>query len=167
MTHFVYIFAGSFVQMCCSLSLLTFQSFITVDSYFSSTMCADKKNANKSKCKTDDDLALNKQASSSGIPSAPKPPSSTGASSASKPPSSPSSEIRSLSSQQSLGFELSAFDRNSLGNVTRLHDVVQMAILCRQHRAILLTPVLKSTGLYLPFSIFKPGMYICKQSWIN
>src|SRR5699024_6547637 len=72
-------------------------------------------------------------------------------------PSSPSSEVRSVSSQQSIGLESSAFDKNSLGGVSRMYDVVQMAILCRQHRAILLVPVPKTAALYFPFAILKPG----------
>ena len=79
-------------------------------------------------------------------------------------PRSPSSEVRSLSSQQSIGLETTGFDKNSLSSVSRMYDVVQMAVLCRQHRAILLVPVPKAIGLYFPFAIMKPGMFCSGQT---
>lgn len=73
-----------------------------------------------------------------------------------------SSETRSLSSQHSIGLDGATL---ATSVPTRMYDVVQIVLLCRQHRAILLTKVPGFDELlYFPFSTLKTGKSLYKQT---
>ncbi|KAJ6223285.1 hypothetical protein RDWZM_001830 [Blomia tropicalis] len=65
-----------------------------------------------------------------------------------------SEEVRSIQSNQSVGLDNNTYDKSVLGD-QRMFDVVQVALLCRQHRMMLFA--LMNPGLYFPFNALRPG----------
>lgn len=67
------------------------------------------------------------------------------------------SDTRSLSSQQSIGLDGASPFGGAGAYISRMYDIVQIALLCRQHRALLLSKMPNCSELYFPFACLKPG----------